>query len=181
MIVSNTALQQVCRGVYQAVEHLLLCTVLVNTYLLSLCNNIEGPWSISFRYFRIQLISALLYKTKSLDPSRKRTISYISYDVINVLVRQYKMIKRSTRKDCISFKGLRIKDRPIKRVALSIPSSVASCRTLARAKLVQTLHWPIGSLRPSLCYFMPKIQGFSNLYPIVRPLLACDSSPRARG
>jgi hypothetical protein len=45
----NTGLQYVERGGYQALEHWLLRTVLINYYLLALCSNIPEPRAVSFR------------------------------------------------------------------------------------------------------------------------------------
>ena len=104
MIVSNAGLRPVRRGGYQAVEHWLLRMVLVKTYLLALYSDVEAPRSVSFRSqqdFRIQLMDALLYKAKTSEPSRKRSISYISYDAIDTPAQQHELVKRSTRKDCV--------------------------------------------------------------------------------
>jgi hypothetical protein len=45
----NASLQHVERGGYQALEHWLLRTVLINCYLLALCSNIPEPRAVSFR------------------------------------------------------------------------------------------------------------------------------------
>jgi hypothetical protein len=77
----NAGLRHVKRGGAQALEHWLLCTILVNSYLLALCSDAPKPRPINFRNqgdFRRQLIRALLAMGKDSDISPKRNISKIS-------------------------------------------------------------------------------------------------------
>jgi hypothetical protein len=77
----NTGLRHVKRGGAQALEHWLLRTVLVNSYLLALYSDVPEPRQINFRSqqdFRRQLVGALLAMGKDSDISPKRRISRIS-------------------------------------------------------------------------------------------------------
>jgi hypothetical protein len=77
----NAGLCHVKRGGAQALEHWLLRTVLVNSYLLALYSDVPEPRQINFRSqqdFRRQLVGALLAMGKDSDISPKRRISRIS-------------------------------------------------------------------------------------------------------
>jgi hypothetical protein len=122
MASSNDGLRAVRRGGYQSIEHWLLRVVLVNTYLLALHSDIEGPRNVKFRSqqdFRIHIIDALLRKAQASELSKKRTISHMSQDADNEPVRTHQQVKMGSRKDCVCYKGLRHRDRPQKRVALA--------------------------------------------------------------
>jgi hypothetical protein len=108
---NNPGFRRVRRRGYQAVEHSLLRMVLVNTYLLSLYSDIEGPREITFRSqqaFRINLIDALLHKARAAAPAGKRRISHISAAAEDILARRHELVKRLTQKDCVCCKGLRM-------------------------------------------------------------------------
>ena len=49
LIAQNAGLRHIERGGYQALEHWLLRTVLINCYLLALYSNIPEPREVSFR------------------------------------------------------------------------------------------------------------------------------------
>jgi hypothetical protein len=77
----NAGLCHVERGGHQALEYWLLCTVLINCYLLSYCSDVLEPRQVSFRSqqdFRRQLVSALLAKGREGEVCPKRRISHIS-------------------------------------------------------------------------------------------------------
>jgi hypothetical protein len=59
----NNSLRPVRRGGYQSIEHWLLRSVLINTYLLTLYSDVAKPRQVKFRLqeeFRINIIEALL-------------------------------------------------------------------------------------------------------------------------
>jgi hypothetical protein len=63
----NAGLRPIVRGGHQAIEHWLFCVALVNSYLLSLCSDIETYREVNFRSqqdFRTQLVDALLHMAK---------------------------------------------------------------------------------------------------------------------
>ena len=118
----NAGLRHVERGGYQALEHWLFRTVLINCYLLALCSDVPEPRAVSFRSqqdFRGQLIGALLGKGRDGKLSRKRRISRISQGADQVPVRSHEQMKLGRRGICVCCKGMRFKDRPKKRVALA--------------------------------------------------------------
>jgi hypothetical protein len=45
----NAGLRHVERGGHQVLKHWLLCTVLINCYLLALCNNAPEPRQVNFQ------------------------------------------------------------------------------------------------------------------------------------
>jgi Transposase IS4 len=117
----NSGLRPVRRGGHQALEHWLLRTVLVNCYLLALCNDVPEPRQISFRSqqdFRKQLAQSLLTMGNEAKLCGKRRISHISQDAIRTPVQFHEMVKMGGKRRCFSCKGLRYGDRPLKRVAL---------------------------------------------------------------
>ena len=117
----NAGLRPIVRGGHQAIKHWLFRVALVNSYLLSLCSNIESHREVNFwsqQDFRIQLVDVLLYMAKDARVSPKRRVSYISTDAETLPVIQHQLVRRQSRKDCVCCKGLRITDRPQKRIAL---------------------------------------------------------------
>jgi hypothetical protein len=83
----NPGLRPVRRGGSQALEHWLLQTVLVNCYLLALCNDAPEPRQVSFRSqqdFRKQLIGSLLSMARDTSICPKRRISRNSEGVDQV-------------------------------------------------------------------------------------------------
>jgi hypothetical protein len=105
MTAQNSGLRQVRRGGSQAAEHWLLRVVLVNTYLLALCADVEGSREVNFRSqadFRMQLISALLATGRTAERVPKRRISNISTCTNDLLIRSHEHIKMQGRKDCAS-------------------------------------------------------------------------------
>jgi hypothetical protein len=117
----NSGMRRVTRGGHQALEHWLLRVALVNSYLLALCSDAPEPREINFRSqqdFRRQLVGSLLAMGRDSDITLKRTIGRISEAANQVPARLHKMVKMSTRRECVSYKGLRFTDRPKKRVAL---------------------------------------------------------------
>jgi hypothetical protein len=77
---------------------------------------------VSFRSqqdFRRQLVSALVIKGQGSKICPKRRISQISHTAGQELLSSHKLIRMSKRGFCIACKGLRFRDRPRKRVALS--------------------------------------------------------------
>jgi hypothetical protein len=118
----NAGLRHIERGGHQALEHWLLRTVLINCYLLALCSNVPEPRQVSFRSqqdFRRQLVSALVAKGRGSEICPKRRISQISHIADQEPLSSHKLIRMSKRGFCIACKGLRFRDRPRKRVALS--------------------------------------------------------------
>jgi hypothetical protein len=117
----NAGLRHVRRGGAQALEHWLLRTVLVNSYLLALCSDAPEPRQINFRSqqdFRRQLVGALLAMGRDSDISPKRRISRISSLADQEPMRSHQLVKMSKRGRCVNYQGLRFEDRPKKRVAL---------------------------------------------------------------
>ncbi len=117
----NAGLRPIVRGGHQAIEHWLFRVALVNSYLLSLCSDIESHREVNFRSqqdFRIQLVDALLYMAKDARVSPKRRVSHMSTDTETLPVIQHQLVRRQSRRDCMYYKGLRITDRPQKRIAL---------------------------------------------------------------
>jgi hypothetical protein len=117
----NAGLRPVVRGGHQAIEHWLFRVALVNSYLLSLCSDLEAPREVKFRSqqdFRIQLINSLLHMAKDVQVSPKRRISHMSTDAQSSPATEHEMVKMECRKDCVCCKGLRLGDRPQKRMAL---------------------------------------------------------------
>jgi hypothetical protein len=117
----NAGLRHVERGGYQALEHWLLRTVLINCYLLALCSDIPEPRAVSFRSqqdFREQLIGALLAKARTSEICPKRRISQISQGAGQVPLGLHELVKMGKRGWCVACKGLRFGDRPRKRIAL---------------------------------------------------------------
>jgi hypothetical protein len=103
------------RGGHQALEYWLLCTVLINCYLLSLYSIIPESREVSFRSqqdFRQQLITALISKAKDSQICPKRAISQISRGADEVPIRAYKQVKLAKYREYINCKGLRFRDRP---------------------------------------------------------------------
>jgi hypothetical protein len=121
LIAQNAGLRQVERGGHQALEHWLLYTVLTNCYLLALYSDIPEPREVSFRSqqdFRRQLVSALLAKGKGSKICLKRGISRISGAADQVPARAYNQVKLGRLGEYVSYKGLRFRDRPKKRLIL---------------------------------------------------------------
>jgi len=118
----NAGLRHVERGGHQALEHWLLRTVLINCYLLALCSNVPEPRQVSFRSqqdFRRQLIGALIAKSKASEICPKRRILHISQGADDLPPRAHEQVKLGKRGRCIYCLGLRLTDRPKKRVALA--------------------------------------------------------------
>jgi hypothetical protein len=118
----NNSLRPVRRGGYQSIEHWLLRSVLINTYLLALYSDVAEPRQVKFRSqekFRINIIEALLQKAKLSHISKKRTISYISTEADDTPAFQHTQVSVKVQKDCVCCKGIRLGDRPQKRVALA--------------------------------------------------------------
>ena len=118
----NAGLRHVERGGHQALEHWLLRTVLINSYLLALCSDVPEPRQVSFRSqqdFRRQLVSALVAKGRDGEICPKRRISRISQGADQVPRRSHEQVKLSKSGICVCCKGLRFRDRPKKRVALA--------------------------------------------------------------
>jgi hypothetical protein len=118
----NPGLRHIERGGHQALEHWLLRTVLVNCYLLALCSDVPEPREINFRSqadFRRQLITALMAKGREGDVCPKRRISRISQGADQVPARSHEQVKLGKKGMCVYCKGLRLRDRPKKRVALA--------------------------------------------------------------
>jgi hypothetical protein len=110
------------RGGHQALEHWLLRTVLVNSYLLALYSDAPEPRQVSFRSqqdFKRQLIGSLLAIGRSSKVCLKRRIGRISQGANQVPPQSHKLVKIAKRGVYVSYKGIRYRDRPKKRVALS--------------------------------------------------------------
>jgi Transposase IS4 len=117
----NAGLRHIERGGHQALEHWLLRTALVNSYLLALCSDVPEPREVSFRSqqdFRRQLIGGLLAKGRGSEICPKRRISKISQTANKIPVQSHELVKMAKRGDCVACKGLRYGDRPRKRLAL---------------------------------------------------------------
>ncbi|CAM6031685.1 unnamed protein product, partial [Sphagnum compactum] len=117
----NTGLRHVERGGHQALEHWLLRSVLINSYLLALCSDVPEPRAVSFRSqadFRDQLVGALLARGERSERCPKRGIGKVSLEADYVPVRSHKLVKMAKRGICVACKGLRLRDRPRKRLPL---------------------------------------------------------------
>ena len=122
LIAQNAGLRHMKKGGHQALEHWLLYTVLVNCYLLALCSDVPEPREINFRSqqdFRRQLVGSLLAMGQDSLITPKRSISKISQGSEHVPVQLHKQVKLAKVGECVSCKGLRFRDRPKKRLALS--------------------------------------------------------------
>jgi hypothetical protein len=122
----NPGLRCVRRGGSQALEHWLLRTVLVNSYLLVLCSDVPEPRPVSFRSqqdFRKQLIWSLLSMSRDTSICPKRRISRISEGADQVPLGSHEQVKMGKRGYCVACKGLRFGDRPQRRVPLSVIAS----------------------------------------------------------
>jgi hypothetical protein len=122
MASQNDGLRPVRRGGYQSIEHWLLRSVLINTYLLALHSDVAEPCQVKFRSqkeFRINIIEALLQKAKSSYISKKRTISYISTEADDTPAFQHTQVLVKVQKDCVCCKRIRLGGRPQKRIALA--------------------------------------------------------------
>ena len=109
------------RGGHQALEYWLLRTVLVNSYLLALRSDLPKPRQVSFRSqqeFRRQIIGSLLAMGRSSEICPKRGISRISQEADYVPTREHEQVKFAKRGECVCYKGLRLRDRLQKRLAL---------------------------------------------------------------
>jgi hypothetical protein len=119
----NAGLRQVRRGGAQALEHWLLRTVLVNCYILALNVDTEAlerkQRFRSQQAFREQLIDSLLAMGTGPEVCGKRRISRISQEASHVPIKSHELVKMGKKGRCVSCKGLRFRDRPLKRVALS--------------------------------------------------------------
>ena len=118
----NASLWHVERGGYQALEHWLLRTVLINCYLLALCSDLPEPREVNFRSqqdFRRQLISALITKSNGGKHYPKRGISRISGRADQVPIKAHKQVKLKRVGEYVNCKGLRFTDRPKRRLLLS--------------------------------------------------------------
>jgi hypothetical protein len=118
----NAGLRHVERGGHQALEHWLLRTVLVNSYIIALCSDVPEPRQVSFRSqqdFRRQLISSLLAMGRSSEVCLKRRIGRMSQGADQVPPQSHELVKMAKRGVCVCCKGMRYGDRPKKRVALS--------------------------------------------------------------
>ena len=118
----NAGLWHVRRGGHQALDHWLLCTVLINCYLLALYSDIPEPRQVSFRSqqdFRWQLISALVTKSRASEICPKRGISHISQGADDLPPKAHEQVKLGKRERCVCCKGLWFTDWPKKRVALA--------------------------------------------------------------
>jgi hypothetical protein len=121
----NKGLRRLRRGTIQAIDYLLLRTVLVNCYLIALYSDTNRKRFINFRSqddFRIQLVELLLdlgTNNTSAKIPRKRGFSHINTEVFEVPVHRHKHVKIPTKKDYAACKGVRFSDNPLKQVALA--------------------------------------------------------------
>ena len=132
----NAGLRPIRRGGYQALDHWLLRVVLINSYLLSLLGGEEdAKREVDFRSqkdFRQQIATALLHRGQRSPLTNKRRISIISIASESLPPKDHELVKRQGRKQCVCCAGMRIGDRPPKRVALgqiAANSNRPSCRT----------------------------------------------------
>lgn len=123
----NAGLRPIRRGGHQALEHWLLRVTLVNTYLVCLVGGEEGvKRNINFRSqkdFREQLAEALFYRGQKGPITPKRRVSKISIDSESLPPKEHVLELRERRQQCVCCAGMRIGDRPPKRVALGQISS----------------------------------------------------------
>jgi hypothetical protein len=118
----NAGLRYMKRGGHQVLEHWLLRTVLINSYLLAYCLEAPEPREVSFRSqqdFRRQLVCVLVAKGRGSEICPKRRILRTSQGADYIPVSLYKLVNLSKRGICVCCMGLRFKDRPIKRIALA--------------------------------------------------------------
>jgi hypothetical protein len=119
---NNAGLRKCRRGGWQALEHWLLRVVLCNCFILALWGGPDGDRPINFRSqrdFRQQLIDSLLVMSKDLPRSKKRRISHISDRAEVLPVSHHEKESTKKRRQCVACAGLRLSDRPQKRVALA--------------------------------------------------------------
>jgi hypothetical protein len=69
--------------------------------------------------FKVQLIDVLLHISKNLDQPPKCRIAYISTQAESRPVSLHQKIKMGNHRNCITYRGLRVSDRPQKRVVLA--------------------------------------------------------------
>jgi hypothetical protein len=77
---------------------------------------------VSFRSqsnFRDQLIGALLARGKASNICLNRSISLVSQKATKTVPQLYKRVRMAKRGWCVIYKGLRLRDRPRKRIALA--------------------------------------------------------------
>ena len=114
-------LRRIRKGGTQAIDHFLLLTAVVNSYLLFLYSN--WPHEIvktrSQVDFRTRLIESLLEAGKDALGPRKRSFSGVNQEAYEVPIHRHRQVKMATRSNCAACKGGRYQDRPLKRVALS--------------------------------------------------------------
>lgn len=123
LVATLAGLRRVRRGGTQALEHWLLVTVLVNTYLLSYFSDDTDTPDVNFRSqkdFRKQIIDALLHKgTQISPPSQNRTILHRNPESNQIPVHRHKLVKMKTRRKCASCAGLRYGDKLLRRLPLA--------------------------------------------------------------
>ena len=118
--------RRIRRGTWQALEHWLLSTVLVNTYLVSLYSNIDEEREVKFRNqrdFRMQIIEGLLAMSKPVPVPKKRYFSHSNCDDSDILITDHHHDKRPTKRDCMACKGGTYWERQIRRSPLAALSA----------------------------------------------------------
>jgi hypothetical protein len=100
----------------------MLLVVLSNCYLICIHSGYELE-SVKLRNqddFRMQVIESLIAMGKDAPGSRKRRVSALSKDTLEVPVHRHEALKMSTSSNCVACKGGRYYDpAPRKRVALA--------------------------------------------------------------
>ena len=115
----NAGLRRVKRGVWQALEHWLLCTVLVNIYIIAQVwlRESERVKLRSQVEWRLRIVEGLLEAVKiALKDSLvylKSTISYRKRAYPDTDLDKYMPVKGKKRR-CVYCKGMRPGDRPLK-------------------------------------------------------------------
>jgi hypothetical protein len=151
----NDGLWPVRRGGYQSIKHWLLRSVLINTYLLALHSNVAEPRQIKFRSqekFRINIIKALLQKAKLSHISKKKTISHISTEADDTPAFQHTQVSVKVQKDCVCYKGIRLRDRPQKRVALAQITANKKRSSKRTSTVYRCLQYDVAICKKNSCW-----------------------------
>jgi len=119
---NNPGIRPIRRGGHQALEHWLLRTVLINSYLLALHASPNQPTKVRFRSqveFRRRICDRIFAMTTShTNPNFARRIAHMD-PLAMAPLHNHQNIKMASRAQCCNCKGGRISDRPLKRSALA--------------------------------------------------------------
>jgi hypothetical protein len=105
---SNSGQRRIRRGAWQALEHWLLVTVLVNSYLVAFYADVEGERQIKFRNqrdFRIQLIEGLLAMSQAVPGPKKRRFYHSNCEDSDAPITDHHHVKRPAKGNCAACRG----------------------------------------------------------------------------